>query len=65
MSDQPKFCKDCKHYRWNDSKCLVSPKLDLETGDEGFFSAGVIRGSSVPDDCGPEGKLWEAKDEPA
>ncbi len=77
MNKETKFCKDCKHYRpefipkWWDFRnnykgalCMAKPfvHVDLETGERtstGSFPS-IIR--MAFGECGPEGKLWEAKE---
>lgn len=71
----PVFCVDCKHFIKNDSgaqfsQCAASPKdLDaavdyLVTGIEEprkFYFCRTARLSQVAGDCGPEGRLFEAR----
>lgn len=71
MSDEPKFCKDCKHYgeagavsfygcgfAWP-SMCHQPPERDLVTG---LKTPGTPRTMRMEGrECGPEGLLWEEK----
>lgn len=60
MSDEPKFCKDCRYYstdrQWQ--HCSHIRVVNRVTGEPGF--ADIQRGYSTSA-CGAEGRLWEAK----
>ena len=57
-----KYCEDCKWCKYAGTTmalALCSNKLSLENGEH-FKSALLAR--TEDGECGPEGKLWEAKD---
>lgn len=64
---EPKFCRDCRHYR-DITTCVVtydhSPCLVTGIGDR-RFGGNPYALRSTGGDCGPDGKLWEAKECPA
>lgn len=70
MSDKPKFCADCKHYKPATgaalygtviaipAQCFAIEEYNLESGYRIGRSPSIMR---AHDACGGDGKLWEAK----
>lgn len=71
MTDEPKFCKDCKHFKaagavyvmgygfgWSDG-CNQPPERDLIHGRKTPADPGRMR--SERGACKPEALLWEEK----
>ena len=57
-----KFCKDCKFYSGGYySECGVYNRFDPVTGDKVYDNPCKMR-ANIHDSCGPEGKLWQAKE---
>lgn len=60
MTNEPKFCRDCKHYstdgRWQE--CSHIQVRNRVSGNPGF--ADIQRAYSTSA-CGTEGRLWEPK----
>lgn len=64
MTDDPKFCKDCKHYRpmgFPFGRCkAVQMDLDMRTGKSKDWYADLQR-EYEHRECGPPGRLWERR----
>ena len=62
--DEPKYCRDCKHYRPGeavDCTAAANKKIDLVTGNEVVaMQARVSRDCDVIG-CGASGIWWEAR----
>lgn len=66
MTDTPKFCKDCRHAVGPIASAKCNASLDLENREY------LVQGATLDAmqyctvmrvlKCGPEGKLWEAKE---
>lgn len=62
MSDV-KLCRDCRHFRPQDSTCEKMPKPQdyVNGGGLGYSSAQLTREFPAPQYCGAEARWWEAK----
>ena len=61
--DNPKFCKDCKHFNSGTRDCYEkrNKQIDLVRGVEGLkFDPSYLRSDS--DKCGPDGAWFVAKE---
>lgn len=61
--DNPKFCKDCRWYLFEDSDLCVSPSnktnIDLITGERFAVSCRINREKA--ERCGLDAKWWESR----
>ena len=57
-----RFCVDCRHIARGDfnSFCTLYAVTDPVTGVDRYRYAENVRAPG--EDCGPEGKLWEARE---
>lgn len=70
MSGYPPACMDCKHFRkgWSFTCNLTATTMEYFDVIHGVIRTGQVGNDcrderAVKGSCGPEGKLWEAKDE--
>jgi len=66
MSDEPKFCVACKHYRPGEAVDCVSPlnkKMDMVTGNEIVAMQARVARECDMIGCGSAGKWFVAKAE--